>query len=170
MTRHTFKESKKEIADAAKLSEEYFHTKTDSAQMASSFENYNWIHKKFPYALGIIEDNKKVVGYTILLPCREKQMDEFLLGKINEKQLVDKIRKSPAPKSFEAIYFCEAYLKPSYRRKGIAFSAMIDSAKKLIKQSKTKPHTLFYWAYSKHSHKIAEHIAAKCKMILAERE
>jgi hypothetical protein len=170
MIRDKLKVSIKEIDEAAELSERYFHTKTDKTQMASTEKNYLWIHKKFPFALDEIEDSAEVIGYTILLPCRKKLMLKFLLKKMNEKELVEHIRENPAPKSFEAIYFCEAYLKPHYRHKGLASKAAFKSTRLFVKSSLNKPKFLFYWAYSKNSKALAERIGEKFGLIVLERK
>ncbi len=137
----------KDLVQTSKLSEMYFKTNLDPSQFQVTKANTLYVFRYLKKFINIIKCNKKIIGFTFMLPCNKKLMNAFVNKKISENQLFDGIKKSVNPKKFEALYFCASFIKPKFRRKGLATEARMKSIKKLLKGKKIKP-ILFCWPYS----------------------
>lgn len=162
------KEDTKELSEAAKLAENYFKSENDPEQISINFENSLWIRKNLPYCLNIIRYDGKIIGHSLIIPCKRKIMGKFISNEINEAQLFDEIKKSEENRKPECIYLCSAFIKPEFRGRGIVFESFIKSINKVI--DKKQNLELFYWAYSNEGASLCEKIAKKLRVNLAKRK
>ena len=161
--------SDKEADEVMALAEEYFKTESDSEQAKVNNENKNWIHNNIPECIDVIKDKEKIIGFTLIFPCKQETMSLFLNEKINEDELLELIKKELNYKEFDSIYLCQALIIPEYRRKGLAMKGLIKSIEKIISFSKNKKPVLFYWPFSNEGKKLAEKISEKTGLKLKYR-
>ncbi len=156
----------KDLRDTAEMAEKYFGTEKDPSQMPTDENASKWLLENIPDCVNVIKDNEELIGFTFIIPCNEDIMNQFLSKKINEAQLYEEVKKQKAHKNFTAIYLCSAFIKPEYRRKGLAAKAVMKSIKKITK----KIPTLFFEAYSEEGKKTADAMAKKLKIKILERK
>ena len=154
--------SEDDIREAARIGENYFQTEKDPRQFRVNYENYSYVYNHFPHCLNVIKDGKRVIGFALMLPCDRKIMDDFLSKRINEFQLLERVKKDVVYEKFETIYLADAFIEPEYRRKGLILSGFVDSIKKLMKINGNIQ--LFSWGYSKEGEKLAYRIGEKLGM------
>lgn len=135
-----------------KLAEQYFKMEDDPNQIPATMENVRWINKNIPDCVNAIKLDGKLIGFTFIIPCNKLIMDGFLKGEISEKTLFEKVKKSITYDNFDTIYLCSTFVKPEFRRKGLALKAGIKSIRKIMGKRRIKP-ILFYWGYSKEGKK-----------------
>ncbi|MBN1157535.1 GNAT family N-acetyltransferase [Candidatus Woesearchaeota archaeon] len=155
--------SEKDIAEAADLAENYFHTAKDKTQLRTNKSNFTWILIHYPNCLNIIKSNRKVVGFTLVLPCNNKLMSAFLKNKMTERELLKAIKEKITLDNFEVTYLCACYINPEFRRKGLAKKAFVDSVKRIGKTD------LFYWEYSREGRKLMEKVADVLKLRISKK-
>lgn len=92
-------------------------------------------------------------------------MRQFLEGKLNEKQLLDKT----APGSeYSCIYLCSATTLPEARGKGETKKLCISAIKEIQKTNPVK--TLFVWPFSPEGERLAESVAMECGLDLQKKK
>ena len=120
-----------DLEETRNISEDYFGTQDDPNQIPTTQETRDWIYKNAKDYLNIIRDNNEIIGYTFLLPCNKKLMQDFISKKINEAELFKKIKKLDFKKYPETIYLCASILKEEFRGKGLSTIAAIKTIKKV---------------------------------------
>jgi len=150
--------SEEDIREAARIGENYFQTEKDPRQFKVNYANYSYVYEHFPKCLNIIKHGKIVIGFTLILPCNKKIMNDFLSKKINEFQLLELVKKKLVYNKFETIYLADTFVKPEYRKKGLALSGFVDSIRRLMKINSDIE--LFSWGYSKEGEMLAHKIGA----------
>ncbi len=115
------------------------------------------MRKVISSCLNIIRQENKIVGLTLIFPCRKELMNDFISKKITEADLLDKLKKSPSNRKPEAIYLCSALIKPEFRGKGLALKSFIKSIKNNFNLKYRPP--LFYWGYSNEGDALSNKIA-----------
>ena len=139
--------TKKQIKEAAEISEKSFNTKEDKDQMKSDYNLFLKIAKKFPAFFSILTLNNKVIGDNIILPSTKKLMLSFFENKLNEKQLTKILINKPVKRP-ECLFLAEIVIDKKYRRKGDA-SFLLDKALKHLKHIEGHKLPIYYWAWSK---------------------
>ncbi len=155
--------TRKDLINASKFSEAFFHTADNPFQMPEKELTYKFFTKHFPLSTNIIYDKNKVIGHTFVLPCDKKNMICFLKGKITEKELFYLIKDSIPKKQYSCLYFVSSLIKPKYRRKGYTMKARIMQIKEYQKIL-GKNLTLFSWPFSKEGYKFGKKLAKKLKL------
>lgn len=151
-----------------KLAEEYFNMDDDSEQIPATIGNVKWINKNIPDCVNAIKFKGRMIGFTFIILCNKKIMHAFLNKEINEKDLFLKIKKEVNYENFDSIYLCSAFVKPEFRKRGLALQAFVKSIRKIIAKRKIRP-VLFFWAYTKKGEKLAKKIAKVTKLELINR-
>jgi hypothetical protein len=139
--------------------EAFYNTEQDPEQMPirPNSTGKNWISTRIPECAVIIKMGDELVGNTLVLPCTQALMQDFITGQINEAQLVEKIREEEITyETMQTIYSCSAFIVPEHRGKGLAMQALIHS----IKSITTRKIPIFYWEYSTVGKIITEKYAA----------
>lgn len=157
----------KDLRDTADLAEKYFGTRKDPEQMPTDEKASNWILHNIPECVNVIKNNGEIIGFSFIMPCNEELMKQFISKKLNESQLYKEIKKKITYKNFTTIYLCSAFVKPDYRKKGLASKAVMKSIEKIMKNNKIP--TLFFEAYSEDGRKTVEAMAKKLKIQVKER-
>jgi hypothetical protein len=158
------KASEKDITKTVNLAEGYFHTAKDKTQLRTNKANFTWVYGHYPHCLNVIKSDGKVIGFTLVLPCNKKIMTDFLRNKINERRLLERVKKEITPGNFETLYLCACYVDERFRRKGLAKRGFIGSVKRLGKKD------LFYWAYSAEGGKLVRRVARELKLRIYKRD
>ena len=139
--------------------EAFYNTENDPNQVPirPNTAGKNSISTRIPECAVIIKTGDELVGSTLVLPCTQALMRDFITGQINEAQLVEKIREENITyETMQTIYSCSAFIAPKHRGKGLAMKALIHS----IKSITTKKIPIFYWEYSSIGKIITEKYAA----------
>ncbi len=159
----------KDNIQTGKLAEQYFKMETSPDQIPATLRNVKWTNKNIPDCANAIKDNNKIVGFTFIIPSTKRLMEDFISKRITENQMFEQIKKKVNYGNFEAIYLCSAFIKPEYRKKGMAFEAFIKSIKKITCKRKVKP-ILFYWKFTEEGEGLSKKIAKKLGLKIKMRE
>lgn len=165
----TNKVTRKDIDITSEMSEEFFEMEKDPSQMAATKETRDWIYKNVKFISNIIRNNNEIIGYSFMLPCSKKIMNDFIEKRIDEATLINEIKKNKLPTSPEAIYLCSSIIKEEFRGNGIAKIGFIKLINNILKNSNIKP-ILFYWKYSDEGEKLVNKIAKELDLRLLVRK
>ncbi len=161
--------SREDLEETSRLSEEYFKTKKDESQVSTSPENRDWFYKNCQNYLNIIRGNGKIIGYSFVLPCNKKLMEDFLEKRINEAELFEEIKKLKFNGCPEAIYLFASLIDKNFRRRGLSITAFLRIINVVTHNLESKP-ILFCWGYSEEGLKLAKKIAKITGLGLSVRE
>ncbi len=157
-----------DLDETSRISEEYFKTETDSSQLPTSKQTEDWIFENGLQYLNIIRADNIIIGYTLILPCKLRLMNNFLRKKINEAELFEEIKKIKFEGVPKSLYLCAAVLKEKFRGQGLATVAILKSIDKITNLGKEKP-ILFYFKYSEEGERLVKKIADKTGLELKMR-
>ncbi len=153
----------KDLRDTAELAESYFGTQKDPEQMPTTEAESRWLFAHIPECVNVIKDDGKLIGFAFIIPCREAIMRDFLSKRIAEAQLYARVKKEGInATNFTVLYLCSAFVKPEYRKQGLASKAMFKIITILMKKRnlKTIP-PLFFEGYSENGNKFAAAVKRK---------
>jgi GNAT superfamily N-acetyltransferase len=125
------------------LAEEVFAVKTDPNQLDVNQEVIERLKEIHPATLSEYDDGNGPVAWILLIPSTQVLMEEFLEGKISEKQLFD---LTPLNETYNSIYLCSAMVLEEYRRQGIAKRLTLDAINNIRKDHPIT--SLFVWPFS----------------------
>jgi GNAT superfamily N-acetyltransferase len=125
------------------LAEDVFAVKTDPDQLDVNQEVIERLKEIHPATLSEYDDGNGPVAWILLIPTTKVLMDEFLEGKISEKQLFD---LTPLNETYNSIYLCSAMVLEEYRRQGIAKRLTLDAINNIRKDHPIT--SLFVWPFS----------------------
>ncbi len=149
--------------------ESYFDTEHDPEQMPIGSSEHQWIKTRIPECATLIKQDNEVVGSTLILPCTLAFMESFIHGRLNEAQLVEKIRQSEISyENMQSIYCCSIFIAPEHRGHGLAYQTLLAAIKTITPKNKKLP--LFYWAHSLAGQKVIEKLADALKVDVYARE
>ena len=148
---------------SGKLAEKYFKMEHDPDQIPASIENVRWINKHIPECVNVMKNYQEIIGFTFIIPATRKLMNEFISGKISENSMFEEVKKSVNYRNFETIYLCSAFVKPEYRRKGLALEGFVKSIEILMEKRNIRP-ILFYWEYTPEGGRMCKSIADKLNL------
>lgn len=150
--------TEKELKQLIEMLVSYFDPASDPAQIPVDKDQYSWIKNKLPECGMIIKYKNEVIGTTLILPCTESLMLNFIAGKINEAELTKKIREENIGyEKMQAIYLCTVFVSPVHRGKNLAVEAFVRSIHAINADHKAS--CLFYWPYSIEGQKTCEKVA-----------
>ena len=125
-----------------RIAEKFFDTATDPTQMPISKESLDKLQRLHPDTFAYKLENGEPVSWIVVLPTTKKLAEEFLSGKINERELLD---MTEPQEKYEALYLCSAFTVPGSRRKGYAEELI----KKSLASMPLIPGALFFaWPFS----------------------
>jgi hypothetical protein len=86
--------------------------------------------------------NNEPVSWAVVLPTSQKLAEEFIQGKINERELLD---MTEPKKEYEALYLCSAFTVPEHRRRGYAIEMLKEAINGIPHVAEAE---FFVWPYS----------------------
>ena len=143
------------------LIDEVFDTHQDPNQLQVNQNVIKKIEKIHPAALTEVADENGAVIWSLIIPTTKKVMDDFLSGKISEKDILTE--KKPEEK-YTCLYLCSVITLPEYRGKGETKKLCLNSIKAICKNHPIE--TLFVWHFTKEGEALAESLAKECNLPL----
>lgn len=105
-----------ELRECMEAAEQYFHTADDLTQSEATVQNCQKTIAVEPHAFVIERLDGKLAAYSVVFPTSYVLKEDFLLGRINERELSAKAKMHPV---FESLYLAVTFVFPEYRRRGI---------------------------------------------------
>lgn len=105
-----------ELKECMRVAEEYFQTANDSTQSQATVENCQKTIAIDPYAFIVERVDGKLAAYSVVLPTSQALKEDFLSGRITERELSEAAKRQPI---FESLYLSVAFVFLEYRKKGI---------------------------------------------------
>lgn len=137
-----------------KLAEEVFAVKNDPEQLDVDDSVIRHLVKIHPYTVSEHIENNESVAWLLVIPTTEEIMNDFISGKITEKQLY---QMTPLNTEYQTIYLCSALVLEEFRSKGITKEMAIRAIQKIQKDHPVK--ALFTWPFTDEGDKVAEKIS-----------
>jgi hypothetical protein len=147
------------------LAEEVFAYKNDPDQLQVNPEVRERLQKMHPETLSEYDSGNGPVAWILLIPTTITLMNEFLEGKISEKELFD---LTPLDIKYEALYLCSALVLEEYRRQGITKKLALNAIDHIRKVHPIK--ALFVWPFSKEGDLGSEKLAHLTSLPLYKRK
>lgn len=98
------------------VAEEIFGAEEDTTQTKPTIENALKLIAIDKNNFVCVKDGEKIIAWTVTLPTSKQNMNEFLDGKITERELSERSKKNH---SFETLYLMAGITLPEYQRKGL---------------------------------------------------
>ncbi len=136
------------------LADAVFDVKNDPGQLDVDGEVLARLEEIHPACVSEYADENGPAAWILMIPCTQKAMEDFLEGKISEKELYE---ASGPGQAFEAIYLCSALVLEEYRRNGIARRLSLKAIEKIRADYPVK--TLFFWVFSEEGMACAKALA-----------
>lgn len=136
------------------LADEVFATKTDPNQLDINPDVLDHLRTIHPASVAGHDEAGGPVAWVLVIPTTKRLMDQFLEGKISEKQLYD---LTPLHKTYDAIYLCSAMVLEEYRGKGWAKKLTLDAIAAIRQDHPIKD--LFAWTFTSEGLLTAESVA-----------
>jgi ribosomal protein S18 acetylase RimI-like enzyme len=148
-----------------RLAEEIFDVRNDPDQLGIDelvMERLQQIH---PGTLSEEDYGEGPVAWVLVIPTTLALMNEFLEGRISERELFD---KTPIGITYEALYLCSALVLEEYRRKGIVKKLVLKAIEEIRRDHPLK--ALFVWPFSEEGEKAAQRIGELTSLPLYQRK
>lgn len=143
------------------LADEFFETKNDPEQLDVNEEVIEQLLSIHPFTLSQHEVGDGPVCWILLIPSSLQTMNDFLSGKISEKNVLEQALQTKKP---EAIYLCSALVLPEFRNQGIAKRLTLEAIKAM---RDSFPITILYaWPFSEEGSKLSELISKETQLPL----
>lgn len=143
------------------LIDEVFDTRKDPNQLQVSQKQMKKLEKIHPATLSEFADENGPVIWVLIIPTTTTIMNDFLAGKISEKDILDKTQPG---EQYTSIYLCSVTTLPEYRGKGESKKLCMQAIKSIQKDNPVE--SLFVWPFTKEGEKLAKTLANECKMPL----
>ena len=143
------------------LIDEVFDTRKDPNQLQVNQQVIKKLEKIHPATLSEFADKDGPAIWVLVIPTTKKVMDDFLLGKISEKDILSETKSE---QKYTCIYLCSVTTLPEYRGKGESKKLCIEAIKAICKDYPID--TLFVWPFTKEGEILAESLAKACKLPL----
>ena len=139
--------------------DDVFATREDPDQLQVDEEVIKKLNEIHPSCLSEMADENGPVIWALMIPTTEKVMDDFLSGKISERELLDQTRVG---ENFTCLYLCSVTTLPEYRHKGKTKNICL----KAIENMRTNfpIATLYVWAFTPEGESLAKKLAAESKL------
>ncbi len=146
------------------LADEVFAVKQDPEQLDVDETVLKKLRQLHPASVSERSDNNGPYCWILLIPTTRDLMNDFISGKISEKELYN---KTPVGAQYDCIYLCSAMVLEEYRRKGIARQATLDAIRQIRAQHPIA--CLFVWPFSREGDAAAKALAGALGLPLLER-
>jgi hypothetical protein len=141
--------------------DDVFATRNDPDQLQVDEEVIQKLNEIHPACLSELADENGPVIWALMIPTTEKVMNDFLSGKISERELLDHTNKG---EKFTCLYLCSVTTLPEYRRKGETTKICLNAIEKI--RSNFPIAALYVWALTSEGESLAKKLAAKVKLPL----
>jgi hypothetical protein len=143
------------------LIDEVFDTRKDPNQLQVSQRQMKKLEEIHPATLSEFADENGPVIWVLIIPTTESIMNDFLTGKISEKDILTKTKPGD---EYTSIYLCSVTTLPEYRGKGESKKICLQAIENIRKDHPIK--SLFVWPFTKEGEKLAASLAKECKLPL----
>ena len=143
------------------LIDEVFATRQDPNQLQVTQKEIKKLAKLHPATISELADESGPVIWVLLIPTTASIMNDFLAGKISEKEILDKTKPK---EKYTCIYLCSVTTLPEYRNKGESKKLCLQAIQHICKDNPIQ--TLFVWPFTKEGELLADVIAHSCKLPL----
>ena len=147
------------------LIDEVFAIRNDPNQLYVDEKATKKLQAIHPATLGEIADKNGPVVWVLMIPTTTHIMEDFLSGKISEKQILENTEPG---KSYNCIYLCSATTLPEYRGHGQTKKLCVDSIWKICMDHPIM--NLFVWPFTADGEILAESISNECLMKLFKKK
>jgi GNAT superfamily N-acetyltransferase len=147
------------------LAEEFFDMKNDPEQLSVNDDVLERLRRIHPATITQEQTADGPIAWMLVVPTTRAVMEEFLAGRINEQQLLD---RTPEGIRYEAIYLCSALVLPEHRNLGLS-KRMLAGAIEAIRTDHPIG-TLYYWAFSTEGDALARSVARSTGLPVLKRE
>jgi hypothetical protein len=147
------------------LADEVFASRTDPDQIDVNEGVLNHLRRIHPATVSGHEESDGPVAWVLVIPTTKKLMDNFMKGKISERELYE---LTPLGIKYETIYLCSAMVLKEYRRRGLAKELTLKAIESIKKDHPIK--SLFVWTFSKEGLEGSKAIAKRTGLPLYVKE
>ena len=147
------------------LAETFFGTKNDPSQLAITPEVMERLRRIHPRSMTETADDQGPYVWIILIPTTDGVMKEFLAGRIDERELLE---RTPPNVACEALYLCSALVLPEFRGQGLALRAVCEAIAEIRTIHPLR--TLFYWSFSGEGERLAKAVARETGLPVRQRK
>jgi hypothetical protein len=136
------------------LIDEVFATRNDPDQIQVTKQQLIKLNQIHPSCLTEHANENGPLIWILIIPTTTLIMEDFINGKITEKELLD---NTPLNIAYQSIYLCSATTLPEERDKGKTKQLCLNAIKEI---QKTNPiENLFVWPFTKAGEALAKTIA-----------
>jgi hypothetical protein len=143
------------------LIDEVFDTRQDPNQLQVDQKVIKQLEKIHPATLSEWADDRGPGIWVLMIPTTKDIMNDFLVGKISEKDIVAKTK--PGEK-YSAIYLCSVTTLPEYRGKGQSKKLCLKAIDAICKDHPIE--ALFVWPFTTGGEALAVSLAKTCNLPL----
>jgi hypothetical protein len=143
------------------LIDEVFATRQDPNQLQVNQKAMKKLAQIHPATLSELADENGPVIWALLIPTTTEVMNNFLAGKISEKDILTKTKPK---EKYTCIYLCSVTTLPEYRGKGKSKQLCLDAIQAICKDYPIQ--TLFVWSFTKEGELLADGLAKACNLPL----
>jgi hypothetical protein len=144
--------------------DEVFSTRNDPSQLQVDEEVMKKLAAIHPSTMGEVADEKGPLIWVLLIPTSIQVMDEFISGKISEREILEKTQPG---QNYDCIYLCSVSTLKEMREKGETKKLCLDQIKSICKDHPVK--YLYVWAFSDAGERLAESLSAASGIELKKR-
>ena len=156
--------SERNFEKMRQLAEEFFGTKNDPEQISVDEETMSLLKKIHPETLSEERNDDGPIAWILVVPTTRKVMEEFIIGRISEKDL---LTKTPPGVVFDSLYLCSALVLPEERGKGVATTLARRTIRAILRDHPIQ--FLFFWKFSDAGERLAASIAREFHLPLLRR-
>jgi hypothetical protein len=153
--------TKKNYERMIQVIDEVFATCQDPDQLQVTGEQMQKLQAIHPATLTELANEEGPLIWVLLIPTSRQITEEFLEGKLTEKQLLEKTKVGDR---YSSIYLCSATTLPEQRGKGETKKLCLKAIRSIMRDHPID--TLFVWPFSKEGEFLAESVANSCGLKL----
>jgi Acetyltransferase (GNAT) domain len=146
------------------LIDDVFATRNDPNQLQVNHDVMKRLNEIHPATLSEIADENGPLIWALIIPTTTNIMNDFLLGKISENDILKKTKPGQA---YNCIYLCSVTTLPEMRGKGKTKRLCLDAIQKIRETHSIQ--TLFVWAFTKEGEMLAETLSKSAGIELKKR-
>ncbi len=147
------------------LADEVFAVKQDPQQLDVDESVLKKLQQLHPASVSERADENGPYCWILLIPTTINLMNDFVNGKISEKELFE---QTPVGEKYESVYLCSAMVLEEYRHNGIARQTTLEAIRQI--RSRHQVAYLFVWPFSREGDAAAKAIANAAALPLLERK